>query len=67
MGYSIRPSATGLALRGNGRECLALREKATTKQGDAFLARAHMPDVVLPMVDGSYRTCTLGMRLPYGQ
>jgi hypothetical protein len=63
----MRPSAGEPAIRGNGWECLALREMAATEEGDAFLASMRPWDVVLLMEDGPYRTCFLGMRRPYGQ
>jgi hypothetical protein len=61
----MRSSARELATRGNDRECLALREQAVPKEGDAFLARLCVRNVVLLMAEGLYRTCSLGMRLPY--
>jgi hypothetical protein len=61
------PSASKPSSHCSIRECLALRENIAAKEGDAFLARLHMPDAVLPMVDAAYRTSTLGMRLPYEQ
>jgi hypothetical protein len=54
-------------MRGSDRECLALREQALTKEGDAFLGRMRMPDVVLLMEDGPPGTCALGMHRPYGR
>jgi hypothetical protein len=55
-------------MRSNGRECLTLREKpAFRKEGDAFLARLRVPDVAVPMEDGSWRASFLGMRHPYKQ
>ena len=41
--------------------------KAASKEGDAFLARLRMWDVLLLMEDGPYSTRALGMRHPYEQ
>ncbi len=41
MACGIRPSAGELAMRGNGRECLALREKSPTPEGGRRIPRAY--------------------------
>jgi len=62
------PSAKLRATRNSYRECLTLREKpASSKEGDALLARLRMRSILLLMEDGPYSTCAVGVRHPYGQ
>jgi hypothetical protein len=66
--WDMGPLAELRATRNSCRECLTLREKpASRKEGDAFLARLRMRDILLLMEDGPYSACALGMRHPYGQ
>jgi hypothetical protein len=56
----MRLSARALATRGNDRECLVLGKKAVNRrEGDAFLARLRMWDVVFLMEDGPWRASFL--------
>lgn len=55
----MRPPARERATRSNGRECLALREQAACKEGDAFLPKTRIREAVLLMQGGPYGVCVL--------
>jgi hypothetical protein len=42
-----------------------LGSRRSPKEGDAFLVRVRMRDVLLLMGEGLYTDCSFGMRRPY--
>ena len=67
MAWSMRPSARQRITGSDARECLAPLEttRRPPQEGDAFLVRVRMCDVMLLMAGGLYTRCFFGMHRPY--